>query len=431
MLLSLRSSFLLLIFFMPLYLIGQDANTIWADKNEDSILPVGARVINPTVYRTVSVDTSSLKSTIFQAPHEFGTPVKDSETILSIPLPNGTSKDFHVVLYTMMESDLTDQYPEIKTGYGVSTGKDQATIRFDWTYRGFHALVRTSEETVFIDPFSLGDKSNYVSYFKKDYPAPETLFECHVEAPSVEDISLSPVEKSGDCVFRSYRLAMATTGEYSNFHGANNSSQSGLVQSAVTTTINRVNDVYERDLTIRLILINNTDKVFFYDGNTDPYSNDDGGAMLNQNKATLNDSIGVSNYDIGHVFSTGGGGIAALNGPCGGNKAKGVTGSGNPVGDPFDIDYVCHEMGHQFGADHTQNNDCNRNGPTAMEPGSASTIMGYAGVCAPNVQSNSDDYFHAISLQEIGNFVSSGNGDNCDLQRQADRDSLQMKEIYV
>ena len=94
------------------------------------------------------------------------------------------------------------------------------------------------------------------------------------------------------------------------------------------------------------------------------------------------------------------------------NKAGGVTGGGSPVGDPFDIDYVAHEMGHQFGANHTQNNSCNSNSATAVEPGSASTIMGYAGICSPNVQSNSDDHFHGVNLQEIGSFIT-GSGHTC------------------
>ena len=184
--------------------------------------------------------------------------------------------------------------------------------------------------------------------------------------------------------------------------------------SAYVLTMNRVNGVYEREFAITMVLINNTHDLIFLDANSDPYTNSSGSQMLGQNQSTVNSIIGSSNYDIGHVFSTGGGGIASLRSVCSfQNKAKGVTGSNAPTGDPFDIDYVAHEMGHQFGGNHTQNNSCNRASDHAFEPGSASTIMGYAGICAPNLQNNSDDYFHVHNYDEVISFAHNGNGNVC------------------
>jgi len=182
-------------------------------------------------------------------------------------------------------------------------------------------------------------------------------------------------------------------------------------------SIDRVNQIYERDLGVTLELIpNNLDVIYLGNPNSDPYTNDSGATMLGENQTVFNNVIGGGNYDIGHVFSTGGGGIASTPSVCNPfAKARGVTGQANPVGDFFDIDFVAHEVGHQFGANHTQNNNCNRNAATAMEPGSANTIMGYAGICAPNVQTNSDAMFHYISILEISDyFVStSNNTGNC------------------
>jgi hypothetical protein len=40
--------------------------------------------------------------------------------------------------------------------------------------------------------------------------------------------------------------------------------------------------------------------------------------------------------------------------------------------------------------------------------------MAYAGICGPqDLQTNSDDYFHTISFDQIVNFVTSGNGSTC------------------
>jgi subtilisin-like proprotein convertase family protein len=170
--------------------------------------------------------------------------------------------------------------------------------------------------------------------------------------------------------------------------------------------------VYEKDMSLTMQLVPNNDLIIFI--TSDNFSNDDAGALINESQTVIDATIGNANYDIGHTVSTGGGGLAQLNSPCTNNKARGITGSPAPVGDAFDIDYVAHEMGHQFGAQHTFNNSCggNRNAPTAVEPGSGSTIMGYAGICAPDVQSNSDDHFHAVSIAQMSAFVA-GTGGTC------------------
>ncbi len=333
---------------------------------------------------------------------------------ISLPLPNGKKIDLESSYAPIMESELIAKYPEIKS-YKVHA--EGYTGRIGYTYKGFHGILFTPEGTVYYDPIDPSNDS-YYCYYRKDYTEYHKgtkAHMCQTEADPVETklLSISNAnrggERSGDKL-RTYRLALACTGEYAQFHGG---SITGAL-SAFVVSMNRVNGVYEREFSITMVLVNNTDDLIFLNANSDPYTNNSGGQMLGQNQSTVNSFIGSSNYDIGHVFSTGGGGVAALGSVCSfQDKARGVTGSNSPTGDPFDIDYVAHEMGHQFGGNHTQNNDCNRAASAAYEPGSASTIMGYAGICAPNVQNNSDDYFHAHSYAEVINFTHNGNGNSC------------------
>lgn len=368
----------------------------------------GKRDIVPETYLTATVDDEQLKKMLWEAPLEQRSSVADSDVVLDILMPDAEIKKFRIVQYEMMEAKLQQHFDDIRTFRGVAIDDPYTRIYIDYTVHGLRAVISTPQGKAYIDHYQRNDKNTKVVYWRKDYKNDEP-FICGVDDEFVKQHEGHRHDHSerrqGDCKFYTVRLANAVTGEYSAFHGAStagNTNDQNLVHSAVVTSINRVNEVYEIDLGFRVILVDNNQQIYYYNGSTDPYDNNSGGAMLGQNQTNIDNVIGTTNYDLGHVFSTGGGGIASLGSICStANKARGVTGQNSPVADPFDIDYVAHEMGHQFGANHTQNNSCNRVSAAAREPGSASTIMGYAGICPPNVQNNSDPYYHAYSLQEI------------------------------
>jgi hypothetical protein len=394
----------------------------WRAVTEAEVAGRGERRIVPSQYRTMAVDVAAMAAQFDQvrsAPGGVGT--------MMVPLPEGGAERFRFWANEVMHPELASRYPEIMTFTGESMDRPGIQARFDLTPHGFHAMVMDPEGGWwFIDPYAFGDASTSIVYrkahFSKTLPAgfnPCSYEEVNdIEAATEQTrqwIQEMGEDRVGDCQKRTYRLALACTGEYANYHGSNTTNNNkSFALAAMVTTMNRVNAQFERDATLTMVLVANTDNLIYLNASTDPYTNNNGSTMLGQNQTTCDGVIGSANYDIGHVFSTGGGGVAYLNSPCNNSlKAGGVTGSGAPVGDPFDIDYVAHEMGHQYGGNHTQNNNCNRASAAAFEPGSASTIMGYAGICAPNVQNNSDAYFHGYSMQEMAANITVGTSSTC------------------
>ncbi len=390
----------------------------WTTADENRFVTKGMeRTIIPKKYKTFRLDLPALQSLLETAPLRFSAEAEDSQVVLTLPMPDGTSENFKIFDAPIMEAGLAAEYPMIHSYAGVGIDDPTASLRFDVTQFGFHGLVLSARHSsVYIDPYSKSDTEHYISYYKSDFEKPNNNFSCHVEGESeVEDTDdLENVNSllQGDCQLRTYRIALTCSGEYAAFHGGNIAD----VLAAMNTTMTRVNGVYEREVNVNMVIVNNNDQLIFLDANTDPYNNGSATQVINESHVQCTNIIGTNNFDVGHCFTTGAGGLAGLGVICqSNNKGRGVTGTFNPVGDPFDIDYVAHELGHQFGANHTFNNSCgnNRNGGTAMEPGSGSTIMAYAGICGPNVQFASDDYFHAISLFEISNHITNGTGSNC------------------
>ncbi len=410
---SILSAFIIIIFVKPAF-----SQSPWKDVSERDITVTGKRHTFPKKFRLLALNTNEMKTHLSSVPMErAATSDLTHASEISLPMPDGGFQRFKVVKYFVMHPDLSARYPDISTYTGQGIDDPYATIKLDLTPRGFHAMILTPGGSIFIDPYQENNTENYISYYKTDLE-PSGTFSCSVQGDeNLEKISAATTffQRSSGTQLRTYRLALACTGEYAATKGG---TVSGALAGMVTT-MNRVNGVFESEVDVRMVMIANNNLICYTNSSTDPYTNSNGNTMLGQNISNLNTVIGSSNFDVGHVFSTGGGGVAYLNGPCGSNKAGGVTGSSNPLGDPFDIDYVAHEMGHQFGANHTFNStsgSCNGNraSSAAYEPGSGVTIMGYAGICGTNdLAPNSIAYFHSKSFDEITIFTQSGNGNNC------------------
>ena len=411
---SLITVFMLL---LTQFVFGQ--NSFWTTIDKSKVGDIEKRMKKnaafPEVHTLIEFEKSTLNNFLSDLPSRGISEKKENLPVLELPLPNGTTLSFFVEEASIMHPKLQSKFPELKSYAGYSTEDMSCYLRFDKSPKGYHFQILSPKYgTIKIDPVK-GDKKAHMVYFKKDVVVNNHNhpFECaFVESihGKVEPFTSSPNRSMPvDNDLREYRLAVAATGEYTDYHGGTVAD----AMAAINTTMTRVVGIYEKEFSITMTLIANNEIVVYTNPITDPFTNGNASMMISQNMTIMNTVIGSSNFDIGHLFGTSGAGLAYLNGPCGTNKAGATSAIANPVGDFFDVDYVCHEMGHQFGANHTQYNTCNRNNSTAMEPGSGSTIMGYAGICPPNVQSNTDAYFHSASVEEILNFTTSGNGNNC------------------
>lgn len=410
----------LLVLFLALVSFGMNAqnSALWTSvrNTETENLQKESRRTMPGEFNLFQLNTPALKAALSQAPLRHS---GNSNVIIELPTNDGEIQRFRVYEAPTLSPELQDRYTNIRSYTAKGIEDPTAVARFSVSDLGVNVSISSGKySTIYIDPYTQ-DKKFYISYNINKLPADPESFECLVE----EAIGPEPIyneRNANDSNLRTFRLAVACTGEYAQFHlndqnvpaSATDEVKKAAVLAAINVTVTRVNAVYERDLALTMILVANNDDVIFLNPSTDPFTNNNAGALINQSQTVIDDIIGFTNYDIGHTFSTGAGGLAQLRSPCTASKARGVTGTNSPKGDAYDIDYVAHEMGHQYGANHTFNNPCggNRNPSTAVEPGSGSTIMAYAGICPPNVQNRSDDYFTSRSIQEMWSNIFSGQG---------------------
>jgi PKD repeat protein len=400
------------------------SNALWTKYSSNEINGEKVRRSSfPKTYHLFQLDLNLFKSRLMNAPILFSNNGQPA-LVLEFPNADGNYEKFAVYESSIMDPLLEAKFPMIKTYAAQGIDDPTATMRFSVTQFGLHTMsISGIKSTVFIDPYT-SDLSTYIVYDRNNLGADSQSFQCltdeNVTLPSVQktngDGSLS-VQNINDQKLRTYRLAQSCTAEYGNLF-AGTSNQKANIQAQMAITMNRVNGVYERDLAIHMNFVANNDLVIYYGSTTtDPWSNE----WNTKTAQTIDAAIGVTNYDIGHNFNTTGGGNAGcLSCVCmnssqsSTHKGRGYTGRANPTGDAFDIDYVAHEMGHQFGGYHVMNT-CSRsgNGQTEVEPASGSSIMGYAGICSSNVQNNSHADFAYVNIRDISNNIKTGNSSSC------------------
>lgn len=419
--------------------------------------PARARAsVAPRAFAAFDLDAAALRRQLAGAPREGTSAARRSTQTVAIPAPDGTIQRFLVQNSPIMEPGLAKAHPEDKT-YAVEGVEDRsATGRISLTPLGFNASIRSSRGTWYVDPRYRNDDVKHVSYYGRDLPDRDGRFRGESTAPArtapqPRAARAAKVSAPATVTLRTYRLALLNNPDYATYFGGTDTA----VLAAKVILMNRVDQIYNDDFAVRLLLIDGTASKLNFDTAaemTDPNGpcgaspcypselpNDPGGqffgpapdfcdpATLVANDVTLSNVIGAANFDVGHIaMGNDGGGIASLG--VAGNlyKAEGCTGLPTPDGDLYAVDYVTHEMSHEFGVNHTfegsgdpfTNNNCygdpsnggfgNRNTPTSVEPGSGSSIMGYAGICrTDDLQPHSDPYFSQRSIDEKNAFTTS------------------------
>lgn len=417
---------------LPFAMYYGQTEFLWKSPENSKLSNIKANkkfISNPNLFR---LDINNLKTILQKSPQKNSGSAK-SPTIISFPDSEGGMQNFSIYKTSNFSPELAEKFPEITSYYGESIDGKASKIYFSISPLGLYSIqLRLGKEAIFIETY---DKENttYIAYKKSDKTIKNEGFKCDTKHFNsvINGLTLSRIYSADDALLRTYRLALSCTGEYGQYFGGTKA----LALAAINNTMTRVNAVFMNDFAIKMELIPEQDNIIFTNASTDPYSNATIGADGTWNTELMNVlhgttyGIGDSKFDVGHLFgATGGGGNAGCIGCVCNNdttydnaeqwywyKGQGFTSpaDGIPSGDNFDIDYVAHELGHQFGGNHTFTHSSE--GTIAqVEPGSGSTIMGYAGITSQDVQAHSDPFFHAVSIQQITEYAKSTSG-NCSI----------------
>jgi len=443
---------------------GRDAGATSSksDRSEDGLWRLREKVDSrrtsaevergPKFYQALTLNEMAQRRLLSHAPMElradgeFTKAARQNQVVMTLPRPDGTFSRFDIEESPVMAAELAARFPHIRTYRGRGLDDPTATTRLDVTPQGFHAIVLTSEGTIIVEPAahaSRGQYRQYISYDQRDAPQDGDAFSCLVLGAEQATVQSKQLSRKGyanplasGATLRTYRLALAATAEFTQTYGGGTV---GGSLSVLTTLINAVNAIYERDLGIHLTLVANETSIIFTNSATDGYTSNDVNALINQNQVVLDQRIGSANYDLGmvmdgRVFGSQPGfvfqGAANYQSVCS-NGRKGTATSILRSTEPTTITAIyvaAHELAHMLGALHTLNSTIDDCGPSrfpenAYEPGTGSTIMGFRGgvlpngfyfpLCSGDDLRSTDTYFHTASIEQITNYTTFGNGSFC------------------
>ncbi|MBV9961706.1 MAG: zinc-dependent metalloprotease [Parafilimonas sp.] len=380
----------------------------------------------PANYKLFTLNENIFAALLKQSPHESTTSAEKSGFTVSIPVADGSIEQFRITESPVMQPGLQAKHPEIRTYLGQAVNDPTSVMRFDFSPYGFHAIIISPKRsTVYINPITTA-KGLYTVFDRSNMAQEQQVFDCNVDKVLGSQVQgTGKTETISDGRLRTYRFAVASGGEFSQrfLDGTETSDaqRKAKVLAGLVTDLIRTNVIFEADFGVHLNYVDNEDTIIFLNGSTDPFTSNaraySTGKWNTESQQAIDTYIGTANYDVGHLlmgYPTGGN-AGCIGCVCSApKKGSGATGfTTDLTTDPFIVDFWDHEIGHQFGANHTFDYSYEGSG-AQMEPGSGSTIMGYAGTTGTyDIQPHSDPYFHAISIQQVYNYITSGTGHVC------------------
>ena len=402
---KITSALVIMLLLFSINLSAQN-KALWQKQNSASKVILKENHKSLQKFQTFSLNVEALKQSLIGVAQRNDFSV-NANKILSFPNSEGELERFSIKEASVMHPDLQERFPEIRSYVGQGVDNASSILRFSLTPEGFNGMMLSANgNSTFIEPINQGS-NNYIAFSRSDRINRSDYFECSVTEQINQTLNINTAQRNADdSVLRTYRLAVSATGEYTQFHGGTKAQ----ALAAIVTTMTRVNGIFEVDFNVTMTLIANTDDVIYTSTTSDPYGNTTGGYNSTL-QSTLTSVIGEANYDIGHLVANlqNNGNAGCIGCVCVNNeKGSGWTSATNPIGDFFDVDYVAHEMGHQFGANHTWTFNGNEGTNVQVEPGSGTTIMSYAGITgATDVEQNVTPNFHAVSIEQVTDYVKS------------------------
>src|SRR5450432_3510515 len=218
-------------------------------------------------YRALNLNLAGLRAALDSAPdeHSAGAPA-----ILALPMPDGSAQRFAVYRTQVMAPQLAARYPQIRSYVAFAVDHQEIQARLDDSPHGFSAMIRATDGVTLLQPVVLGEGTRYISFRREMLGASSPPFRCLVDdnaslaaqLKSATHAGAAPVPQTvtGASV-RTYRLAVAATGEYTLFFGG--TVADGM--AAIVQAINRVNGIYLTDFAVQFQLVNNNDQLVYMD----------------------------------------------------------------------------------------------------------------------------------------------------------------------